>query len=302
MKAFVYYNSFSSWGWLDSLPVKILKEIEVIPGDIRDSEKVKEAMQKVEGVFHLAALIAIPYSYSAVQSYIDTNVSGTMNVLNAANNSHNIRKVLITSTSEVYGTAQYAPIDEKHPRQPQSPYAASKIGADALAYSFHRAFDLPLTIVRPFNTYGPRQSARAVIPTIISQLMKGKEKIELGNTKPTRDYVFVEDTAAGFETIYRSDSMNGEEVNIASQQEISIGDLAGMLIQLINPAAKILSKEERLRPDSSEVFRLLGSNRKLLEHTGWQPGTSLKEGLEKTIEWFRNSENLSGYKHGIYNV
>ena len=247
VKAFAYYNSFNTWGWLDTLPKEKLDQIEVFTGDIRD------------GVFHLAALIAIPFSYHSPDSYVDTNIKGTLNVLQAARQLETER-VLVTSTSEVYGTAQYVPIDEKHPYQGQSPYSATKIGADRLAESFYRSFDMPISIVRPFNTYGPRQSARAVIPTIISQLLAGKEKIQLGSLTPTRDFNYVKDTAAGFIAIAESDKTIGEEINIATQKEISIGDLANEIISQINPKAQIVCDEQRLRPEKSEVNRLLGCN------------------------------------------
>ncbi len=301
VKAFVYYNSFNSWGWLDSLPKDQLDKIEVFAGDIRDSNGVRTAMKDIDVVFHLAALIAIPFSYHSPDSYIDTNVKGTLNIVQAAKDLK-VEKVLVTSTSEVYGTAQYVPIDEKHERQPQSPYSASKIGADCIAESFYRSFDTPITIVRPFNTYGPRQSARAVIPTIISQLLSGQEKIFLGDIVPTRDLVFVKDTAEAFIEIAKSDSLIGQDCNIATEQEISIGDLAQLIISKINPKAKIVTEEQRLRPEKSEVFRLLGSRKKLEELTGWKPKVSLDEGINQTIEWFSNKENLKQYKANIYNL
>lgn len=261
VKAFTYYNSFNSWGWLDSLPKEKLDEIEIFSGDIRDPNGVREAMRGVEGVFHLAALIAIPFSYHSPDSYVDTNIRGTLNVLQAAREL-GTERIMITSTSEVYGTAQYVPIDEKHPFQGQSPYSATKIGADRLAESFYRSFNLPISIVRPFNTYGPRQSARAVIPTIITQLLSGKEEIKLGSLTPTRDFNYVKDTAAGFIAIAESDKTIGEEINIATQKEISIGELATEIIAQINPHARIVCDEQRLRPQKSEVNRLLGSNEK----------------------------------------
>ena len=301
VKAFCFYNSFNSWGWLDSLAPDTLKQIEVFTGDIRDPNGVRTAMQGVDVVFHLAALIAIPFSYHSPDSYIDTNVKGTLNIVQAAKDL-GIERVLVTSTSEVYGTAQYIPIDEKHPRQPQSPYSASKIGADCIAESFYRSFDLPLTIVRPFNTYGPRQSARAVIPTIITQLLNGKTEIKLGDTIPTRDLVFVKDTAAGFIEIAKCDSLIGADCNIATQSEISVGELAQELINQINPAATIVSDSERLRPEKSEVFRLYGSNQKIKEHTPWETKYTFSEGLAETVAWFRNKENLHRYKADIYNI
>ncbi len=299
VKAFAYYNSFNSWGWLDTLPKEKLNQIEVFTGDIRDPNGVREAMKGVDGVFHLAALIAIPFSYHSPDSYVDTNIKGTLNVLQAARDL-NTERVLVTSTSEVYGTAQYVPIDEKHPYQGQSPYSATKIGADRLAESFYRSFDLPVSIVRPFNTFGPRQSARAVIPTIISQLLAGKEEIKLGALSPTRDFNYVKDTAAGFLAIARSDKTIGEEINIATQQEISIGQLAEEIIAQINPKARIICDEQRLRPEKSEVNRLLGSNEKIKRLTDWEQKYTFSQGIEETIEFIRN--NLDRYKPDIYNV
>ncbi len=299
VKAFVYYNSFNTWGWLDTLPQEKQKEIEVFTGDIRDPNGVREAMTGVDEVFHLAALIAIPFSYHSPDSYVDTNIKGTLNVLQAARQLQTHR-VLVTSTSEVYGTAQYVPIDEKHPYQGQSPYSATKIGADRLAESFYRSFDLPLSIVRPFNTYGPRQSARAVIPTIISQLLAGKEEIQLGALTPTRDFNYVKDTAAGFIAIAKSEKTIGEEINIATQQEISIGALAEEIIRQINPAARILCDEQRLRPEKSEVNRLLGSNEKLKALTDWKQQYTFAQGIAETIGWMR--EHMNAYKADIYNV
>ncbi|MDY4070164.1 MAG: NAD-dependent 4,6-dehydratase LegB [Lachnospiraceae bacterium] len=299
VKAFTYYNSFNTWGWLDTFPKEKLDQIEIFQGDIRDPNGVREAMKGVDGVFHLAALIAIPFSYHSPDSYVDTNIKGTLNVLQAARDL-SLERVLITSTSEVYGTAQYVPIDEKHPYQGQSPYSATKIGADRLAESFYRSFELPVTIVRPFNTYGPRQSARAVIPTIISQLLAGKEEIRLGSLTPTRDFNFVKDTANGFYEIARSDRTIGEEINIATQQEISIGDLANELIRQINPNAKIVCETQRTRPEKSEVNRLLGCNEKIKRLTDWRPQYTFEQGLAETIEWIRN--NMGSYKTDIYNV
>jgi NAD dependent epimerase/dehydratase len=299
VKAFAYYNSFNSWGWLDTLPKEIMKEVEVFTGDIRDPNGVREAMKDIEEVFHLAALIAIPFSYHSPDSYVDTNIKGTLNVLQAARDLET-RRILVTSTSEVYGTAQYVPIDEKHPFQGQSPYSATKIGADRLAESFYRSFSMPITIVRPFNTYGPRQSARAVIPTIITQLLAGKEEIELGSLTPTRDFNYVKDTANGFIEIAKSDKTIGEEINIATQQEISIGQLAGELIKQINPKARIVCDEQRVRPEKSEVNRLLGSNEKIKRLTNWKPQYTFEQGLAETIEFFRH--NLDKYKTDIYNL
>lgn len=299
VKAFVLYNSFNTWGWLDTLPKEVLDEIEIFQGDVRDPNGVKEAMKGVDAVFHLAALIAIPFSYHSPDTYVDTNIKGTLNVLQAARELHT-KRVLVTSTSEVYGTAQYVPIDEKHPFQGQSPYSATKIGADRLAESFYRSFNLPVTIVRPFNTYGPRQSARAVIPTIITQLLAGKEEIKLGSLTPTRDFNYVKDTANGFIEIYRSDKTVGEEINIATQKEISIGQLAEELIRQINPKAKIICDEQRLRPEKSEVNRLLGCNQKIMELTAWEPQYTFEQGLSETIEFLR--QNLDKYKVDLYNL
>lgn len=299
VKAFVYYNSFNTWGWLDTLPTEIMKNVEVFQGDIRDPNGVEEALKGVDAVFHLAALIAIPFSYHSPDTYVDTNIKGTLNVLQAARK-HNIGRVIVTSTSEVYGTAQYVPIDEKHPFQGQSPYSATKIGADRLAESFYRSFGLPVTIVRPFNTYGPRQSARAVIPTIITQLLAGKTEIKLGSLTPTRDFNYVKDTVNGFISIYESDKTVGEEINIATQKEISIGQLAEELIQQINPEAHIICEEERLRPEKSEVNRLLGCNEKIMRLTEWKPQYSLEEGLRLTIDFLK--ENMNRYKADIYNL
>ena len=299
VKAFVMYNSFNTWGWIDTFPKELLDEIEIFTGDVRDPNAVRTAMSDCDAVFHLAALIAIPYSYYAPDAYVDTNIKGTLNVLQAARDL-GTKRVLVTSTSEVYGTAQYVPIDEKHPFQGQSPYSATKIGADRLAESFFRSFDLPVTIVRPFNTYGPRQSARAVIPTIIMQLLAGKTAIKLGLLTPTRDFNYVKDTANGFIEIYKSGSTIGEEINIATQNEVSIGELAKKLIAQINPAAKIICDEQRIRPEKSEVNRLLGCNEKIKKLTNWQPQYSIDQGLESTIDFIRN--NLNKYKTDIYNI
>lgn len=299
VKAFVYYNSFNSWGWLDALPYHIMKNIEIFQGDIRDPNGVEEASINIDAIFHLAALIAIPFSYHSPDTYVDTNIKGTLNILQAARK-HEIGRVLVTSTSEVYGTAQYVPIDEKHPFQGQSPYSATKIGADRLAESFYRSFGLPVTIVRPFNTYGPRQSARAVVPTIITQLLAGKTEIKLGSLTPTRDFNYVKDTVNGFISIYKSDKTIGEEINIATQKEISIGELTQKIIQQINPDAKIVCDKERIRPEKSEVNRLLGCNDKIMRLTDWKPEHSLDDGLRDTINFLRN--NLDKYKTDIYNI
>jgi len=299
--AFVCYNSFNSWGWLDTLSSDLLKGIKIIAGDIRDPNGVRQALIGIDYVFHLAALIAIPFSYQSPDSYIDTNIKGTLNILQASKDLK-IERVLVTSTSEVYGTALYVPIDEKHPRQPQSPYSASKIGADSIAESFYRSFDLPVTIVRPFNTFGPRQSARAIIPTIISQLLNGETEIKLGDLRPTRDLLFVKDTVEGFVEIAKSELLIGHDCNIATQSEISMEQLAAELISIINPSAKIVTDEIRLRPTKSEVLRLFGSNKKIMEFTAWKPAYTLRKGLEETIEWFKNPENLNRYKSELYNV
>lgn len=301
VKAFVFYNSFSSWGWLDSLPEKVISKIEIFSGDIRDPNGVREAISDCSYVFHLAALISIPYSYHSPDSYIDTNIKGTLNVLQASK-SFNLKRVLITSTSEVYGTAIKIPIDEKHPKQAQSPYSASKIGADAISDSFYRSFNLPVTIVRPFNTFGPRQSARAIIPTIISQLLNNQIEIKLGDLSPTRDFVYVKDTVEAFIKIADTDKTIGHEVNIASETEISIKDLTNILILNINPNAKIIEDKLRLRPKKSEVFRLYGSNKKLTTYTNWKQNYLFEDAIKETIKWFSNSENLNLYKSNIYNV
>ena len=299
--AFVYYNSFNSWGWLDTFPQEKLDRLKIFPGDIRDPNGVRIAMKNIEVVFHLAALIAIPFSYHSPDSYIDTNVKGTLNIIQAAKD-YGVERVIVTSTSEVYGTAQYVPIDELHPKQPQSPYSATKIGADCIADSFYRSFNLPLTIVRPFNTFGPRQSARAIIPTVITQLHAGLKTIKLGDLTPTRDLVYIKDTVAGFIAIAKCDRLIGHECNIATQTEITIGELAEMLIQKINPDATILQDEERIRPEKSEVFRLFGSNVKLKKYTNWEAKYSFEQGIDETISWFLKAENNRTYKANIYNI
>ncbi len=301
VKAFCLYNSFNSYGWLDTLPQEKLNEIEIFMGDIRDPNGVRVAMEGCDWVFHLAALIAIPYSYHSPDNYVDTNIKGTLNILQAAK-MINTERVLITSTSEVYGTAQYIPIDEKHPFQGQSPYSATKIGGDRIAESFYRSFDMPITIVRPFNTYGPRQSARAVIPTIITQLLNGSNEIKLGDLSPTRDLLFVKDTIRGFEAIARAFNTIGEEINIATQSEISIGQLAENIISQINPNAQIITDNQRIRPSKSEVFRLYGSNQKIKELTDWTLQYDLTKGIKETIEWFSDKNNLLKYKSNIYNI
>ncbi|MBI4309256.1 MAG: SDR family NAD(P)-dependent oxidoreductase [Candidatus Omnitrophica bacterium] len=301
VRAFVYYNSFNSWGWLDSLAPNQKKQLDVFSGDIRDPNGVREAMEGMDIVFHLAALIGIPFSYHSPDSYVDTNVKGTLNILQAAMD-RDVSKVLVTSTSEVYGTAQHVPIGENHPRQAQSPYSATKIGADHMAISFYRSFDLPVTIVRPFNTYGPRQSARAIIPTIITQLLSGAKQIRLGSLHPTRDLVYVKDTVSGFIAIAKSDKVMGEDVNIATGQEISMGDLAGKIKGIVHSNANILEDKQRMRPKNSEVDRLLGDNQKIKKLTAWKPAFDLDAGLEKTVDWFKDPGNINLYKTDVYNV
>jgi len=301
VRAFVFYNSFNSWGWLDTLPQSELRRLDVFAGDIRDPNGVLTAMRDCDVVFHLAALIAIPFSYHSPDSYVDTNIKGTLNILQASRRCE-VERVLVTSTSEVYGTARYVPIDENHPYQGQSPYSATKIGADRMAEAFYRSFDLPVTIVRPFNTYGPRQSARAVIPTVITQLLSGQTEIRLGSLEPTRDFNYVLDTVGGFIALAEADGAIGEEVNIATGAEHSIGDLANALIARLNPQARIHHDEERVRPDKSEVDRLLGANTRITALTGWQPAHNLEAGLAETIEWFRQPANLARYKEWLYNI
>lgn len=301
VRAFVFYNSFNSWGWLDSLPKDKLKRVEIFTGDIRDYNGVRAAIKGVDVVFHLAALIGIPFSYHSPDSYVDTNIKGTLNILQASRD-FGVKKIVVTSTSEVYGTARYVPIDEKHPLQGQSPYSATKIGADKIAESFYLSFGLPVAIARPFNTYGPRQSARAVIPTIITQLLSGKGEIKLGALYPVRDFVYVKDTVDAFLAIAKSGKTIGEVMNIATQSEISIKDLAHKLINMINPKAVVIADKKRLRPDKSEVKKLSGSNIKIKKLSGWKPAYTLDEGLAETIEWFKDKDNLKGYKSTIYNV
>lgn len=301
VRAFAFYNAFNSWGWLDTLEPKILQDLDVFCGDIRDPNGVAQAMHDCEIVFHLAALIAIPFSYHSPDSYVDTNIKGTLNVLQAAR-TLNTERVLVTSTSEVYGTAQYTPIDEKHPFQGQSPYSATKIGADRLAESFYRSFATPIVIVRPFNTYGPRQSARAIIPTVITQLLSGDTELKLGSLSPTRDFNHVSDTVQGFIALAKSDIAIGHEVNIASGKEYSIQDVANLLISEINPKVVIIADDQRLRPEASEVFRLIGDNTLIKNLTTWKPKFDLQDGLIDTISWFKQPENLAKYKSWIYNI
>jgi len=299
VKALSQYNSFNYWGWLEDIDCK--EDVEVISGDIRDSHFCKSISKDVDIVFHLAALIAIPYSYAAPESYVDTNIKGTLNMCQAALD-NDIGRIIHTSTSEVYGTAQYVPIDEKHPLQPQSPYSASKIASDAMALSFFNAFDLPLTIARPFNTYGPRQSARAVIPTIISQIASGRKQIKLGDVSPTRDFNYVSDTCRGFLELARCDKAIGETVNIGSNFEISIGDTLEIIRELMNSEVEFLFDGARSRPAKSEVFRLWCDNGKIQELTGFKPEYDIRSGLKATVDWFIRPENLLRYKSDIYNV
>lgn len=299
VKALSQYNSFNNWGWLDDVNCK--DQIEILAGDIRDSHYCKYISKDVDIIFHLAALIAIPYSYVAPNSYLDTNIKGTLNICQAARENGNIR-VIHTSTSEVYGTAQYVPIDEKHPVNPQSPYSASKIAADSMAMSFYNSFELPVTIARPFNTYGPRQSARAVIPTIITQIASGVKEIKLGDLSPTRDFNYVEDTCRGFLAIAENDQTIGETLNIGSNSEISIGSTLDLIKELMKSDIKLVTDEERIRPENSEVFRLCCDNSKIQNLTGFKPQVDIREGLQRTIDWFTKPNNLILYKSEIYNV
>lgn len=299
VKALSQYNSFNNWGWLED--TTCLNEFEVVSGDVRDPHFCKHITKDVDVVFHLAALIAIPYSYVAPASYADTNVKGTLNICQAALD-NGVKRVIHTSTSEVYGTAQYVPIDEAHPLQPQSPYSASKIGADAMAESFYNAFELPVTIARPFNCYGPRQSARAVIPTMITQIAAGKKKIQLGDVSPTRDFNYVEDTCRGFLALANCEAAIGQTVNIASNYEISVGDTLNIIRELMDSDVEFITESQRLRPANSEVFRLWGDNTRIRELTGFEPEHDIRAGLAKTIDWFTNPSNLVQYKTDIYNV
>jgi NAD dependent epimerase/dehydratase len=299
VKALSQYNSFNNWGWLSDIDCK--DQIEIISGDIRDPHFCKSITKDIDIIFHLAALIAIPYSYSAPDSYIDTNVKGTLNICQAAKE-NKVQRIIHTSTSEVYGTAQYVPIDENHPLSAQSPYSASKIAADAVAMSFFNAFSLPVTIARPFNTYGPRQSARAVIPTIITQIADGASEIKLGDLSPTRDFNYVEDTCRGFLAIAENDETIGETINIGSNFEISIKDTLNLIKELMNSEVKFVVDEKRIRPEKSEVFRLWCDNTKIEKLTDFKPKTNIREGLQKTIEWFTQPNNLKNFKANIYNV
>ena len=299
VRALSYYNSFNYWGWLEDIPAN--PNLEIVTGDIRDPHFVKHIMKDMDTVFHLAALIAIPYSYHAPDSYVDTNVRGTLNICQAAKELGNIR-VINTSTSEVYGTALYVPIDEKHPKQPQSPYSASKIGADAMAMSFYNAFKLPVTIARPFNTYGPRQSARAIIPTIISQIANGLKEIKLGDLSPTRDFNFVKDTCQGFLALAECDSSIGKEINISSNYEISMADTLDIIKKIMKSDVEFITDQQRVRPENSEVFRLWGDNSLIKNLTGFKPQYNIEKGLEETCAWFTKPENLKKYKTNIYNI
>ncbi len=298
VKALSYYNSFNYWGWLDDMKHP---NLEVICGDVRDPNYCLHIIKNIDTIYHLAALIAIPYSYIAPDSYVDTNVKGTLNICQAAKE-NGVHRVLVTSTSEVYGTAQFVPIDEKHPKQPQSPYSASKIGADMMALSFYNSFELPVIIARPFNTYGPRQSARAVIPTIISQIAKGKKEIRLGDMSPTRDFNFVKDICRGFIELANCDAAIGEEVNISSNCEISMRQIFELISKLMNSDVTFIEDPQRIRPQNSEVFRLWGDNTKIKKLTGYIPTYSIEQGLTETIEWFLKPENFKKYKSDIYNV
>ena len=305
VRAFVFYNSFGHWGWLDESPDEIKRELDVFAGDVRDPHGVRTALQGCDVVLHLAALIGIPYSYHSPDTYVDTNVKGTLNIVQAARDLQ-LDKVVHTSTSEVYGTAQYVPIDEKHPLQGQSPYSASKIGADQIALSFHRSFDTPVTIARPFNTFGPRQSARAVIPTVITQIANGERQLKLGALHPTRDFNYVKDTVAGFIAMAESDAVLGEEVNLGSNDEISIGDTVRLIAEAMDAEVEIETDEQRLRPEKSEVERLWADNTKALQLLDWSPEYASRDGfrraLAETAQWFTDPANLARYKHGIYNI
>lgn len=305
VRAFCLYNSFGNWGWLDTLDAKKKKAIDVFLGDVRDPYGVRKAMEGCNAVLHLAALIAIPYSYHSPETYVDTNIKGTLNVLQAARDL-GLERIIHTSTSEVYGTAQFVPITEEHPLVGQSPYSATKIGADQLATSFYRSFNLPVTIVRPFNTYGPRQSARAIIPTIISQMAAGQRQICLGSLTPTRDFNYVKDTSKGFCAALKAANTEGEVINLASQFEVSIGELVRIVSEIMKVEVEILQKEERLRPEKSEVERLLGSNDKAKKLLNWSPEygqvDGFKRGLTETVQWFLDRDNLKQYKHDIFNI
>jgi len=301
VKAFSYYNSFNFWGWLDYIDKKVMKYVEVFPGDIRDPNGVRKAIKGCDYILHLAALIGIPYSYHSPDTYVDTNIKGTLNLLQAANY-HGIKRFVHTSTSEVYGTAQYVPIDECHPINPQSPYAATKAGADFMALSFHRSFDLPVVILRPFNTYGPRQSARAIIPTVITQIKNGQKEIKLGNLKPTRDLTYVKDTAEAFYKAMITKNIEGEVINTGTGKEISMYELVKLIATLMGKEISVINDTQRIRPVKSEVMRLLSNNGKCKKLLDWEPMYSLKRGLQETIRWFSEDKNLKYYKPDIYNI
>lgn len=305
VRAFVLYNSFNSWGWLDHSPEDVRGKLDIFAGDVRDPHGVRTAMTDCDTVLHLAALISIPYSYHSPAAYVDTNVTGTLNVVQAAQDL-GVKRVVVTSTSEVYGTAQFVPITEDHPLQGQSPYSASKIGADQIALSFHRAFGTPVSVIRPFNTYGPRQSARAVIPTIITQILAGKKQIKLGSLHPTRDFNYVTDTAAGFIAMAASDTAVGEVINVSSDFEVTIGDTVEMIKEIMNADVEIITDDQRLRPDASEVERLWGANTKAKDLMGWTPDhggqDGFKKGLEQTIAWFSDPAHQPLYKADLYNI
>jgi len=305
VRAFVLYNSFNSWGWLDESPDEIRRELNIFSGDVRDPNGVRQAMKGCDVVLHLAALIAIPYSYHSPDTYVDTNIKGTLNIVQAARDL-DVERVVHTSTSEVYGTAQFVPITEEHPLQGQSPYSASKIGADQIAMSFFNSFETPVSIIRPFNTYGPRQSARAVIPTIISQIANGATSIKLGALHPTRDFNYVMDTVRGFVAVAEADACVGEVTNVGSGFEVSIGDTAALIAEVMGANIEIQCEQERLRPEKSEVERLLADNSKVEKLAGWAPEFAgidgFKRGLKETADWFRNPENLRRYKSDIYNI
>lgn len=301
VRAFVHYNSFNRWGWLDYIDKEIKSSIEIFAGDVRDPNGVKKSMRNIDVVFHLAALIGIPYSYHSPDTYVDTNVKGTLNILQSARELK-AEKIIHTSTSEVYGTAQFVPITEDHPINPQSPYAATKAGADFLSLSFYRSFSLPVSVIRPFNTYGPRQSARAIIPTAITQILSGKRKIKIGSLHPTRDITYVKDCAEAFIKVAESNTSVGKVINIGNNSEIAIGDLVNLIARLMDTEIEIIIEGERIRPEESEVERLWADINEAKKLLGWSPKCTLEEGLKETIEWFSNPDNLRFYKADIYNI
>ncbi len=298
VRALSQYNSFNNWGWLEGIDNPAL---EVVTGDVRDPNFCRKISEGCSTIYHLAALIAIPYSYVAPDSYVDTNIKGTLNMCQAARDC-GVGRIVVTSTSEVYGTARYVPIDEKHPRQPQSPYSATKIGADAIAMSFHNAFNLPVVIARPFNTYGPRQSARAIIPTIITQIASGMREIKVGDLSPTRDFNFVKDTVAGFIALGTAEGIEGKDINIATGTEVSMKETLETIAKIMGGDVEYVVDPARLRPSGSEVFRLCGDNTLITSLTSWRPRYTLEQGLTETVEWFTNPDNLAKYKAGLYNV